>query len=121
MLDPAAYRAIDVVVDSATAVAVLTLNRPDKANAVDDVMHSELSRVFAVAQDDDRDSGLGFLWRGPRRMRGVGLPLAVPASARGAPLARLIPGKTAKKVPERIGAIARPAPVEEMGLARRRD
>lgn len=30
MLDPAAYRAVDVAVDSATAVAVLTLNRPTK-------------------------------------------------------------------------------------------
>lgn len=54
MLDPAAYRTIDVAVDGATAVAVLTLNRPDKANAVDDAMHSELSRVFAAAQDDAR-------------------------------------------------------------------
>ncbi|QGK48919.1 hypothetical protein GJE02_14880 [Mycobacterium intracellulare subsp. chimaera] len=54
MLDPAAYHAVDIAVDSATAVAVLTLNRPDKANAVDDVMHSELSRVFAAAQDDAR-------------------------------------------------------------------
>lgn len=54
MLDPAAYRTIDVAVDGATAVAVLTLNRPDKANAVDDVMHSELSTVFAAAQDDVR-------------------------------------------------------------------
>jgi enoyl-CoA hydratase/carnithine racemase len=54
MLDPATYRTIDVAVDGATAVAMLTLNRPDKANAVDDVMHSELSRVFAAAQDDVR-------------------------------------------------------------------
>jgi enoyl-CoA hydratase len=54
MLDPAAYRTIDVSVDGATGVAVLTLNRPDKANAVDDVMHSELSTVFAAAQDDGR-------------------------------------------------------------------
>ncbi|OBG78380.1 MULTISPECIES: enoyl-CoA hydratase/isomerase family protein [unclassified Mycobacterium] len=52
MLD--AYRTIDVAVDAATGVAVLTLNRPDKANAVDDVMHSELSTVFAAAQDDPR-------------------------------------------------------------------
>lgn len=54
MLDLAAYRTIDVAVDSATAVAVLTLNRPEKANAVDDVMHSQLSRIFAAAQDDAR-------------------------------------------------------------------
>jgi enoyl-CoA hydratase len=52
MLDPAAYRRIDIAF--ADAVAVLTLNRPDKANAVDDVMHSELSSVFAAAQDDPR-------------------------------------------------------------------
>lgn len=54
MLDPAAYRTIDVTVDGATGVALLTLNRPEKANAVDDVMHSELSTVFAAAQDDGR-------------------------------------------------------------------
>lgn len=54
MLDPDAYRTIDVAMDESTGVAVLTLNRPDKANAVDDVMHSELSTVFAAAQDDGR-------------------------------------------------------------------
>jgi enoyl-CoA hydratase/carnithine racemase len=54
MLDPAAYRTVEVVVNDATGVAVLTLNRPAKANAVDDVMHSELSTVFAAAQDDAR-------------------------------------------------------------------
>jgi enoyl-CoA hydratase/carnithine racemase len=52
MLDPGAYRAIDVAI--ADGIAVLTLNRPDKANAVDDVMHSELSTIFAAAQDDAR-------------------------------------------------------------------
>jgi enoyl-CoA hydratase len=52
MLDPAAYRTIDVAVTD--AIAVLTLNRPERANAVDDVMHSELSTVFAAAQDDPR-------------------------------------------------------------------
>jgi enoyl-CoA hydratase/carnithine racemase len=52
MLDPAAYRTIDVAV--ADGIAVLTLNRPDKANAVDDVMHSELSTIFAAAHDDAR-------------------------------------------------------------------
>lgn len=54
MLDPTAYRTVAVTLDGSTGVAVLTLNRPDKANAVDDVMHSELSTVFAAAQDDDR-------------------------------------------------------------------
>src|SRR6202000_190436 len=48
------YRTIDVSLDGSTGVATLTLNRPDKANAVDDVMHSELSTVFAAAQDDGR-------------------------------------------------------------------
>jgi enoyl-CoA hydratase len=52
MLDPAAYRTIDIAVSD--GIAVLTLNRPDRANAVDDVMHSELSTVFAAAQDDAR-------------------------------------------------------------------
>ncbi|BBZ39826.1 enoyl-CoA hydratase/isomerase family protein [Mycobacterium conspicuum] len=54
MLDPGAYRTIDISLDGSTGVAVLTLNRPEKANAVDDVMHSELSTVFAAAQDDGR-------------------------------------------------------------------
>lgn len=35
-------------------VAVLTLDGPDRRNAVTDTMHSELSRVFAIAQDDSR-------------------------------------------------------------------
>jgi enoyl-CoA hydratase len=52
MLDPTAYRTIDVAI--ADGIAVLTLNRPDKANAVDDLMHSELSTIFAAAQDDAR-------------------------------------------------------------------
>ncbi|MBO0676606.1 enoyl-CoA hydratase/isomerase family protein [Mycolicibacterium sp. S2-37] len=52
MLDPAAYRTIAITVSD--GIAVLTLNRPDRANAVDDVMHSELSTVFARAQDDTR-------------------------------------------------------------------
>jgi enoyl-CoA hydratase/carnithine racemase len=52
MLDPAAYRTIDIAIPG--AIAVLTLNRPEKANAVDDVMHSELSSVFAAAHDDSR-------------------------------------------------------------------
>jgi enoyl-CoA hydratase/carnithine racemase len=52
MLDPGAYRAIDVAITD--GIAMLTLNRPDKANAVDDVMHSELSTIFAAAQDDAR-------------------------------------------------------------------
>jgi enoyl-CoA hydratase/carnithine racemase len=55
VLDPAAYRTIDVAPpDGDDGIAVLTLNRPDRANAVDDVMHSELSTVFAAAQDDPR-------------------------------------------------------------------
>jgi enoyl-CoA hydratase len=52
MLDPAAYRTIDVSMSG--AVAVLTLNRPDKANAIDDVMHSELSSIFGAVNDDAR-------------------------------------------------------------------
>jgi enoyl-CoA hydratase len=52
MLEPASYRAIDVTV--ADGIATLVLNRPDKLNAVDDVMHSELSTVFAAANDDAR-------------------------------------------------------------------
>jgi enoyl-CoA hydratase len=54
MLDATSYHALAVDIDTATGVAVVTFNRPDKANAVDDTMHSELSTVFADAQDDGR-------------------------------------------------------------------
>ncbi|HEY3485804.1 MAG TPA: enoyl-CoA hydratase-related protein [Ilumatobacteraceae bacterium] len=53
MLDPSAYHAIEVTVAD-SGIAVLTLSRPDRSNAVDDLMHSELSTVFARAQDDPR-------------------------------------------------------------------
>jgi enoyl-CoA hydratase len=54
MLDTTSYHALAVDIDAATGVAVVTFNRPHKANAVDDTMHSELSTVFADAQDDGR-------------------------------------------------------------------
>lgn len=44
MLDAATYRTIRI--DRDGPVAVLTLNRPEFGNSVDDAMHSELSRVF---------------------------------------------------------------------------
>lgn len=53
MLDPSAYRRI-AIDHSPSGVTVLTLTRPGARNAVDDVMHSELSTVFAAAEDDPR-------------------------------------------------------------------
>jgi enoyl-CoA hydratase/carnithine racemase len=52
MFESASYRTIDVTVSD--GIGMLVLNRPDKLNAVDDVMHSELSTVFAAANDDAR-------------------------------------------------------------------
>lgn len=53
MLDPALYTTISIDVDD-RGIAVLTLDRPEHANAVNDRMHSELSTIFAAAQDDPR-------------------------------------------------------------------
>jgi enoyl-CoA hydratase len=52
VFESASYRTIGVTVSD--GIATLVLNRPDKLNAVDDVMHSELSTVFAAANDDAR-------------------------------------------------------------------
>ena len=52
MLDPARYTTIDITVDE--GIATLVLNGPNPRNAVTDEMHSELSTVFAAADDDPR-------------------------------------------------------------------
>lgn len=41
-------------VEVANRVATLTLNRPDEGNAVDDAMHSELTRIFTAVRADER-------------------------------------------------------------------
>ncbi|MFJ7217829.1 enoyl-CoA hydratase/isomerase family protein [Amycolatopsis sp. NPDC098790] len=41
-------------VDVHDGVATLTLNRPGHGNAVDDAMHSELTRIFPAVRADDR-------------------------------------------------------------------
>lgn len=51
MLTQDRYRSIRV--DRRDAVAVLTLNRQEHGNSVDDTMHSELSTVFADARRDN--------------------------------------------------------------------
>jgi enoyl-CoA hydratase len=51
VLDPAAYRAIAIDVHD-DGVAVATLNRPERLNAVDAVMHRELSTLAADADVD---------------------------------------------------------------------
>lgn len=50
MLDPATYRTIRIERDG--AIAILTLNRPEFGNSIDDTMHSELSRVFVDLRTD---------------------------------------------------------------------
>jgi len=57
VLDPAAYRAI-AVERHPDGVAVATLNRPERLNAVDAVMHRELS---TLASDADRDPDVRVL------------------------------------------------------------
>lgn len=54
MLDPQAYETIGIEIDERTGVTVFTLDGPDPRNAVTDAMHSELSTIFAAAQDDSR-------------------------------------------------------------------
>jgi len=53
-VDQSDYRTI--LIDHNNRVLTLTLNRPDHLNAVDEVMHEELSRVFSdAARDKDSD------------------------------------------------------------------
>ena len=53
MLDPGRYQTITIDVRD-DGIAILTLDRPEVRNAVDDVMHGELSTIFAEAEADDR-------------------------------------------------------------------
>ncbi len=50
MTDFSHYKTIDVT--RRNRILTLTLNRPDKLNAVDKEMHGELTRIFAEADDD---------------------------------------------------------------------
>lgn len=50
MLDPTAYQTIQV--EKREGVAVLTLNRPERLNAVNGTMHAELVRLFLDIQSD---------------------------------------------------------------------
>lgn len=50
MLNPADYQAIQV--EKREGVAVLTLNRPERLNAVNGTMHSEFVRLFLDIQSD---------------------------------------------------------------------
>jgi enoyl-CoA hydratase len=43
-----------ILVGVADGIATLTLNRPGHGNAVDDAMHSELTKIFPAARADDR-------------------------------------------------------------------
>lgn len=43
-----------LLIDVEAGVGTVTLNRPDHGNAVDDAMHSELTRVFDAARRDER-------------------------------------------------------------------
>ena len=52
MLDAQEYNTIGIEIDG--SIATLTLDGPDPRNAVTDVMHSELSTIFAAIDDDPR-------------------------------------------------------------------
>lgn len=50
-LDPSSYNTLQLTRQGRTLT--IALNRPDRYNAVDGVMHEELSRVFSAAQRDE--------------------------------------------------------------------
>ena len=50
MLDQADYETIQISKDN--GIAVLTLNRPERLNAVNPVMHSELATIFGAVESD---------------------------------------------------------------------
>ena len=50
MVDYSSYRTI--IVEKANKVATITLNRPDRLNAIGDGMHEELEHVFGQLNDD---------------------------------------------------------------------
>lgn len=50
MVDYSRYQTITI--EKANRVATITLNRPDRLNAVNDVLHSELEDVFGEINDD---------------------------------------------------------------------
>ncbi|MEJ2890645.1 enoyl-CoA hydratase/isomerase family protein [Actinomycetospora aeridis] len=52
MLDQQEFTRVRIAVDD--GIATLTLDRPEHGNAVDDAMHSELTRLFVRARADDR-------------------------------------------------------------------
>jgi enoyl-CoA hydratase len=64
VLDPAAYEAI-AVEHRPGGVAVATLNRPHKRNAVDGVLHHELTTLWRDADGDDRVRALVLTGAGP--------------------------------------------------------
>ena len=49
----AAFDHVNVLYDVADSVATLTLNRPEKRNALDDETIAELKQFFAQAEQDD--------------------------------------------------------------------
>ena len=69
MLAPDAYSTIRIE-KRENGVAVATLNRPDKRNAVDDTLHRELGRAAPRRRRRPGGEGPGDHRRGPRLLRG---------------------------------------------------
>ena len=83
MLDPAAYEAI-AVEHRPGGVALATLDRPAKRNAVDGVLHHELTTLWRDADADERVRALVVTGAGPSFCAGGDFsPNAVPLGSRG--------------------------------------
>ena len=50
MIDPSDYQTL--IVEKANKVATITMNRPERLNAVNDVLHNELEEVFGRINSD---------------------------------------------------------------------
>jgi enoyl-CoA hydratase len=86
VLDPAAYETI-AIEHRDGGVAIATLDRPAKLNAVDGVLHHELTTLWPDADDDDRVRALVVTGAGRAFCAGGDFSAdAVPLGSRGTPV-----------------------------------
>lgn len=89
MVDAARYQTL--LIDQAGKVATVTLNRPERLNAVNDVLHRELEDLFGALNDDDSINaviltGAGRAFCAGGDMKAVADQPATPADAYRAPV-----------------------------------